>query len=370
MSKRIIALTITGVVLMLIVSAGIWMYTSSHTTYKATASHFSVKETGDHPANRCQNESSVWIGVYDGKLYFSPRNPGYPSIDLDGHLCVFEDGDVRRILYLCEKGDTYPRYFMFFENRLYYGYRGLSLYDFQTGEALKSICENVTLPMYEANDSVYFPEHEWQNRTNLSQQMAAQIQNGIMTGMVPLPIDCGFRVGEDTYFVLPNNGWNSDGGPHAVYRLQADGELKLVEECGEANWTTAIIPVEDGLLVHNDEKGPVLLYIDDAGRVMTLFDTEGFRVKSAVTVIGTDVYLSVDRFENEVGFYQLAHFENDTVPGTYRISLRDLSTVKLSDAVYDGLFNFDDTCLYACYKRSIYCLNLDGTVQETLLKVK
>lgn len=368
--KRI-AWIIFAVIILLIGSAGVWIYASTHTTYWAAASPVTVCEIGDHPANRCQNKSSVWMGAYDGKLYFYPRDTG-KSTGLDGYLCTFAEGGAKRVLYLCEKGyrGSLPRQFMFLEDRLYFTYKGISLYDFQTGEIQWSMNEKVTLPMYTADGSVYFPDEKWQERTHLCQQMAAKITDGVMTGMVPLPVECGFRLSEDTYFVLPNNGWNSDGGFHAVYKLRADGGLDLIEECNQCNWLTSIIPVENGLLVHHDETGRVLQYIDSTGQVTTLFATDGVSVKSAVTVVGSDAYLSVNRFEKEAGFYQLQPFENDTVPGTYRISLKDFSTEKLSDAIYDGLFNFDDTCLYACYKRNMYRLNLDGTVQETLLKIK
>ena len=93
-------------------------------------------------------------------------------------------------------------------------------------------------------------------------------------------------------------------------------------------------------------------------------------VKSAVTVVGSDVYFSLDRWEEEYGFYQLRHFKNDTIPGTYRISLKDFSMKKISDEIYDGLYNFDDTCLYVCYKQNIYQIDFDGNVQKVLLKVK
>ena len=131
-----------------------------------------------------------------------------------------------------------------------------------------------------------------------------------------------------------------------------------------------MIPAENGLLIHNARNNDALYFIDESGTIRCLFETDGCEVRSAITVVGSDVYFSLDRWEEEYGFYQLRHFKNDTIPGTYRISLKDFSMKKISDEIYDGLYNFDDTCLYVCYERNIYQIDLDGNVEKVLLRVK
>ena len=365
-----ILLIVFGTLVLLITAGAIWIYTSLHTTYTAIQEPVMVQEIGEHPANQCQRWSSVWMGVYDGKLYFCPRNPGRAAIKLDGYVCTFADDGAQKICYL---ETEYPRYFMYLDNRLYYGYGGLNMCDLQTGEVRTELADRMGALLYTAADGSAYFLHSWDNYApvELSAQMCVHIRDGVVVeDGVSLPEECGYRLGDNTYFVLPNNGWNADGGFHAVFTLQEDGSLELIEELHKSNWTTTMIPVENGLLIHNAESKGALYYIDETGAIRCLFGTEGFAVKSAVTVVGSDVYFSLDRWEEEYGFYQLRHFENDTIPGTYRISLKDFSTEKISDEIYDGLYNFDDTCLYACYKRSIYRLDLDGNVQKVLLKVK
>ena len=86
-------------------------------------------------------------------------------------------------------------------------------------------------------------------------------------------------------------------------------------------------------------------------------------------MVGDAVYLSVLRYEkySEIG---MKRFENDTEEGTYRINLNDGTTVKVSNQIYDGLYCFDQVCLYACDENcNIYQLDLDGKQTAILLEV-
>ena len=364
-----ITLIVFGILVLLIAAGGIWIYARLHPTYKAIQETILVQEIGEHPANQCQRWASVWMGIYDGKLYFCPRDPGQAT-KLDGHICTFTDDGVQKV---CDLETEYPRYFMYINDRLYYGYGGLSMCDFQTGEVRIDLADRMEALMYAAADGSLYFLHDWDNYApaELNAQMCVRIkEDGTVEDDVSLPEECGYRLGDKTYFVLPNNGWNSDGGFHAVFTLQEDGSLELISEFGMGNRTTTIIPAENGLLIHNARDNDALYFIDGSGTIRCLFETDGCEVKSAVTVVGSDVYFSLDRWEEEYGFYQLRHFKNDTIPGTYRISLKDFSMKKISDEIYDGLYNFDDTCLYVCYKQNIYQIDFDGNVQKVLLKVK
>ena len=85
------------------------------------------------------------------------------------------------------------------------------------------------------------------------------------------------------------------------------------------------------------------------------------------------VYLSVKRYQNG-GTYGAGGSESipdDTVSGTYRISLSDCSSEKISDEIYSGLFIFDDSGIFACDENGrVYWLDFDGNVIGTLLEEK
>lgn len=364
-----ITLIVFGVHVLLIAAGAVLIYTGLHASYKAIQEQIPVQEIGEHPANQCQRWASVWMGVYNGKLCFCPRVSGR-STKLDGNICTFTDDGVKKVCDLETEG---PTCFMYINDRLYYEYGGLNVCDLKTGEVRMIIAERMGALMYIAADGSLYFLHDWDNYApaELNAQKCVRVkQDGTVEDDVSLPEECGYRLADKTYFVLPNNGWNSGGGFHAVFTLQEDGSLELVSELGKHNWTTTMIPAENGLLIHNTRNHDALYFIDESGTIRFLFETDGCEVRSAVTVVGSDVYFSLDRWEEEYGFYQLRHFEHDTIPGTYRISLKDFSMKKISDKIYDGLYNFDDTCLYACYERNIYQIDLDGTVQKVLLRVK
>lgn len=52
-------------------------------------------------ANHAQSQSFVWMGAYQGELYFCPKNPYTMRMTVyDGWLCVFRDGKVEKLMAL------------------------------------------------------------------------------------------------------------------------------------------------------------------------------------------------------------------------------------------------------------------------------
>ena len=88
---------------------------------------------------------------------------------------------------------------------------------------------------------------------------------------------------------------------------------------------------------------------------------------TAVDVVGDDVYLSLKRYEgySESGKL-LRRYENDTLEGTWRISLTDFSAVKISDTIYNGLYCFGDVLLACDESCSVYRLQPDGSTQPLI----
>jgi hypothetical protein len=127
-----------------------------------------------------------------------------------------------------------------------------------------------------------------------------------------------------------------------------------------------VVPCEYGLLVHNENSGGDLLYLVKAGSgdVVALFNTECIYSQSAFNFYGDYAYFSLIRYTQwgPLGLGGLRD-EQDQVNGTYRINLKNYSVEKISDAVYNGLFIFDDTGIFACnddYR--VFKLDWNGSV--------
>ena len=88
---------------------------------------------------------------------------------------------------------------------------------------------------------------------------------------------------------------------------------------------------------------------------------------TAVAIVGDDVYISLKRYEGwgESG-KGLRRYENDTLEGTWRISLTDFSAVKISDTIYNGLYCFGDVLLACDESCSVYRLHPDGSTQPLI----
>jgi hypothetical protein len=136
---------------------------------------------------------------------------------------------------------------------------------------------------------------------------------------------------------------------------------------GEKN----MIPCENGLLIHNETNGDFLYFIEaETGNAVELFAVDCIYALSAVNVHNGYAYLSFVRY-TDWGPLNIGgkRDENDELNGTYRICLTDYSVEKLSDDIYNGLFIFDDTGIYACNEDGcIYKLDFDGQRVLTLLE--
>ena len=57
-----------------------------------------IQANGACPTNNRQYQASVWLGVYDGKLYFYPHcGTVLDRTSYDGFLCVFENGGATKL---------------------------------------------------------------------------------------------------------------------------------------------------------------------------------------------------------------------------------------------------------------------------------
>lgn len=327
-----------------------------------------IEENGDHPANNRQYQSSVWLGTFDGKLYFYPHcGYSFRKTDYDGYLCVFEDGGVTKLCDL-EKGKKtvhiqgYKAPFLYYwGNDTSQGKQREHLYSINlnskenrniySGEAMQNHNS-----FFADNERLYFPL--WAEYGKTPQFVC--VKDGALAEVTPL--DEGYCLNGKTYFAVAEYGDDTE----RILCQDENGQINEVP-LGYAHHRS-VIPCENGLLIHN-ESGPNILYwIDEAGNVQELFSVECLDSRSAVNVHENDVYISFKRYK-EYGDIGMKRFENDSVEGTYRISLIDSSIQKISDSIYDGLYNFDDKCLYACDEDyNIFQIDFNGNVIQTLFR--
>lgn len=325
---------------------------------------------GSHPGNYRQREANVWLGCYDGKLYYYGGNKGdSDETKYDDSLCVFEEGTLVELVHLPSRGKNTVKIIGIIDHYLYYrectnsDYDNQKLYyfDLETNKESLIFCGHlfINTSMYFADDgSVYVPL--FPNSGEPVQYL--HVLGGDVLGIESLTE--GYPLGDSIYFVTKEYS-----GVQVERIMQTDLEGNIILEevpLGQA-YNRSVIPYDDGLLIHNEQLGSLLYQINGDGAVTELFSIPCLSSQSAVNIHGTDAYISVLRYE-KYGEKGMLRYENDSLEGTYRISLLDGSVEKINDLCFDGIYNFDDTCFYCCDKDgNIYRMEFDGTTSPVLL---
>lgn len=294
-------------------------------------------------ATRSNSRPVVWMGVYNHELYFCPFKGRYK-----GWLCRFDtEGGIHKVYKL----DASLIFFGIADSILYFtpwegevvccGYDFIenSVYEIYSGDSGPI---NIQLPWLIKENSVY--------------------------------IALGYGYGDEkTYEYI-----HIIGKDIVEITTTIDGEMirnlpfyKTIELQSGSKLThheRAILSTEYGTIVHNQHQGDMLYLIDTEGTIVQLFDVQCIDHESAITVLNDSVYLSFLRYEDvSEDLKGLKRFENDSMEGTYRISLVNYGVEKLNDTIYDGLYAFGDGYIYACDDTgSIFRLNADGTVKDVL----
>ncbi len=323
----------------------------------------SIEDNFISPANNCQFNASVWLGVFDGQLLYLPnsRTNVLRSMGDAGEEILLSDKKAVSVL----------------------GYDGRTLYyrldEYEPGQALittlyccdLSTREITELKKYSGADEGLIPamcvfqgdgiahfkhlchegyltveDHEVVNENNTSKEYQIQL-------------------GDWLYFL------DEQSAVEHVYRQGKSGEVEEVVLAGALR--RSLIPIDNGILVHNERTHDLLYLIDEGGHVTELFQIECEMSISSLTVNACDVFLSVRRLKmgGPFGAGSTIRYSDDTLSGTYRISLADYAAQKISDKVYDGMYIFDDTGIYACDSSgNIYKLDFDGNVIDILMEVQ
>ncbi len=320
------------------------------------------------PGNNRQRQASVWLGCYDKQLYyFGGRKAGADKTKYDDSLYVFQDGGLVEVFPLSRgKGEIsilgIVDCFLYYWDYRGSDYENIRLYCYNLESNKESLLYSGHLygvaSLYFANDgSVYFPLFPESGKAAQFVHVSGESVLGVK------PLTDGYPLGENTYYVESEY---YDVVVERISKTDHDGN-KLDEIPFESAHRRSMIPYEDGLLVHNEGLESLLYQIHEDGSVTKLFSVPCLGTTSAVNTHGTDAYISVLRYE-KYGEKGMLRYENDLLSGTYRISLIDGSTEKISDMYFNGLYNFDDSCFYCCDQQgNIYKMKFDGTTEPILL---
>lgn len=326
--------------------------------------------TGFRHGNYRQGTASVWLGTYNGKLYYyGGGKDGIDKTKFDDSLCVFEEGTLVELIPLSSRGNKTVTVIGIVNHYFYYlrstnsNYKEQKLYclDLETNKVslLYSGHLFINNSMYFTDDgSVYIPLFPEEGKTS----QYVHIFGGDVLGIEELAD--GYPLGDSIYFLVREY---SDAQVERLIQTDSSGNIIQEEIPFEPAYGRTVIPYDDGVLVHNEQLGSLLYQINENGEVIELFSLPCLSSQSAVNIHGTDAYISVLRYE-KYGEKGMLRYENDSLEGTYRISLIDGSSVKINNLCFDGIYNFDDTCFYCCDKAgNIYRMEFDGSTSPILL---
>lgn len=368
--KKLITFVITSIVVLMLTML-VFRFTKKPAIIKTPDLSTSVYNSA---ANNWQYRASVWMGVCNSKLYFIPTGVSTLSQKkYEDWLCTLDDGKIKRLIDL---QDIDPEIIGLVNNNLYVqswpSQKAGALYCINlSGMERKELFSFSQMPERDGRyarflRNVYFAENKTLYLPILPEHLETphflHVSGESVLGVSTIPDE--YFLGDYKYSLEMEYG----SAVENVIRTGADGVRETLNF--DPALVRFVIPTEDGLLIHNQRpftsKG-VLYYIDESGSITELFSVPQLQSESVVTIYGDEVFLSLKRWEDwgEIG---MRRYDDDAVEGTYRISLSDYSVEKISDKIYNGLYIFDDTGIYACDETSnIFKLDFDGNLVETVL---
>lgn len=317
--------------------------------YEVTGTTISVQQASTDNANLYQNNAAVDLFPVEGELYYYvncwPGSLGLRS-KFDRKLCAIEDGKIH---VLQDADELYGSDDQFIYTR---SGRHVVAYNTQLNSAKK------VLPLNK--DTIYHATFTSDGVLRLFEKYGSgecyTIQDGkLIESDKTVPEHEQYEIGGKLYFVQDK-------------KLFCQGE-DISKQIGSASYR-ALIPYQDGLLLINDGYGSLVYYIREDGTIQALFpEFECMCSTSSVNFYENYVFVSFKRWKSydESGI-ALKSYENDSLEGTYRIDIRDGSVEKISDNIYDGMFIFDNSGIFACDRDGdISKLDFNGMMLQAIV---
>ena len=305
-----------------------------------------------NPVNNMQTNTSVWMGTYNGQLYFYPKQYANfrKTTRFKKSISVFRNGGADVLLKL-----DLGQYIVGMNEGYIYYLENSNLYCY---DVLKN---ETTLVSTYCSPHLFTPTGSWLIRKDETDSKFYAV-HGDTVESTPIEIEPYTLNGK--LYVRPDRYY------HDFFTVEKQGEQEIVQDVPIQNESNCILYSEEGLLVLQKYDRNILRWIcANSGEIVELFSIPDGHPDSAVNIHGNDVYLSFNRdfLNKETGNYY--YMEEDPLVGTYRISLDDFSTEKISDSIYSGLYIFDDSGIFACDENChIYKLDFDGNLISTILE--
>jgi hypothetical protein len=296
---------------------------------------------------------SIWIGIRNKSVFFYSTRSNFKY---KNYLCVFTDGKIEKlkrfnqnIRIVALKGD-YLYYWKLGGSKedilLQYNILDHSEQQIFKGKDLK---RNL---IFANEDNLYIPvEIEKKAKYILIQKDKIGI----------VETDPFYPIGEYNYYATAGEPAYGESAlaEHifSSYKSEAPVEIKL----GPADHRI-LLKCGDGLIVHNDGNQEILYYIDQDNGLKELMSVECMASYSSIAVISDTAYISVKRFEGWGSMGKgMARFSNDTIEGTYKVEPSTFVVQKISDAVYETMYVYDETHIIGCDENmQVWFFDLDS----------
>ena len=134
------------------------------------------------------------------------------------------------------------------------------------------------------------------------------------------------------------------------------------------------IPCEEGVLygLNSGRTLEIILIKKDTSERVTLYTSEAdYLHKWTYTVHDGYLYVSCERLWYDTFYLGPMTYSNTELDGTFRISLSNGSSEKISDTYYTKLYVFDDTGLYGITENcSVQKIGFDGSCEADIISVR
>ena len=131
-----------------------------------------------------------------------------------------------------------------------------------------------------------------------------------------------------------------------------------------------VYDVDNKCIIYCDQGPQILFMLDSDHKPVLVFSCECIHSETAFAIQGTNAIISVKRYEKlgQTG-YGYSRYSNDVFEGTYLVNLLDLSSKKISDTVFCGLFCPDESSVYGCDEEgNVYLLHFSGESEMVFIQ--
>lgn len=326
------------------------------------------------------NEAHLWLGCNNDDLYSLSLLAPSPMLRYENWLCRVEPGKLKKVAKLSvARQMSHDRIWLA-------GQIGSDLYYFTTADDMQSL---YVMDMDTGKTEIVWISQQDQfisrNDIRIEDDILwlRLLENGMGNDSYGIQGDYLFVQNRKAQVFNDRIMPYQIGAKEYVLDFELGESPKLFFREKNCEWqdtglkcgvNCSLFPTQYGLIVYNrgyangDKQS--LYLIAPNGEAVELLTFRCLYSDSAINLYHDKLYYSVKRYE-KYGSLGMTRYEDDEFEGTYIISLTDMSIEKGSDMIFDGLYIFDDTGIFACDENcNIYKLDFDGYVIDTILEVK